>query len=213
MKRAFVVSLALVLVFAVSAAAQIPANWDISCQGTESNGGGGKLYQYELLNVSGGNLMLTGLQVTTDDLNLANYTNITAPVPAGQFVFGFGAVPGGWVNPRLKTPHGQIAPPPGVNDIGAGWVVWTLNQPLLVPALGTAVFTFDNPNPSENVDWVGNPEKGMWVGAAWNQPVAGPVGVFTHGPVHGPVPEPSTVVLLGIGAFSLLVYAWRRRPA
>jgi len=36
--------------------------------------------------------------------------------------------------------------------------------------------------------------------------------VFTHGPVHAPVPEPGTVVtLVGAGLMGLVVYARRRR--
>ena len=30
-------------------------------------------------------------------------------------------------------------------------------------------------------------------------------------PILTPIPEPSSIVLLGIGAMSLLAYAWRRR--
>ena len=41
--------------------------------------------------------------------------------------------------------------------------------------------------------------------------------IASGGPIHAflltPIPEPSTLVLLGIGAMSLLAYAWRRRRA
>ena len=35
--------------------------------------------------------------------------------------------------------------------------------------------------------------------------------VLNHNSDFAVVPEPSTLVLLGIGAISLLAYAWRRR--
>ena len=36
-------------------------------------------------------------------------------------------------------------------------------------------------------------------------------GSTAHGFLLTPIPEPSTLVLLGVGAISLLGYAWRRR--
>jgi hypothetical protein len=44
------------------------------------------------------------------------------------------------------------------------------------------------------------------------------VGLIFDGPGNAevtmtPVPEPSTFVLLGVGAISLLGYAWRKRRA
>jgi hypothetical protein len=39
----------------------------------------------------------------------------------------------------------------------------------------------------------------------------GTIGGQTHGFLLTPVPEPSTIVLLGSAAIGLLGYAWRRR--
>ena len=177
------------------------SNWDISCQGIESAGGGARLYQYELLNVSGQQLVLTGLVVATDDVNIGNYGNWL--MPAGWNV----AIGGGgyWQNDGLKTPHGMIAPPPPAADT-LGSIVWTAPAPggVVVNPLGTVLFGFDNDNPSENVDWFATPEVGPGIGANWLAPVAGPAGVFTHGPVHSPVPEPATLALLALGAVTLV---------
>jgi len=198
-------AIASIVVFSASAYAQGP-NWLISCQGKESGGGGQLLYQYELLNVSGQPLGLTFFAVATDDLNINNYSNWLEPAGWTHAVVGGGA----WVNPGLKTPHGVIAPPPPAlskGEIhffpapGAG--------PVMVPNNGTVLFGFDNPNVSQNSDWWPSPEWGAWVGASWNQPVAGPAGVFTHGPVHAPVPEPATLSLLALGG--LLAVRRRRR--
>jgi hypothetical protein len=41
---------------------------------------------------------------------------------------------------------------------------------------------------------------------------ASPFG-WDSGSIAAPIPEPSTIVLLGVGAFSLFAYVWRRRRA
>ena len=41
--------------------------------------------------------------------------------------------------------------------------------------------------------------------------ISSPFGNYYEGTIAAPVPEPSTILLLGIGAVSLLAYGWRRR--
>lgn len=45
-----------------------------------------------------------------------------------------------------------------------------------------------------------------WIAASGTDP-----GGNSHALILIPIPEPSTLVLVGIGAISLLAYAWRRR--
>ena len=71
----------------------------------------------------------------------------------------------------------------------------------------TLTFGFNDPNPYVDVTWSDN----LFPHGDEYDPVAGPASVYTFGPVHAPVPEPSTLILLGIGAVSLLAYGWRRR--
>ncbi len=178
----------------------------ISCYGTESGGDGIRQYQYDVWNMEtqlgNPNILLTSLVVGTDDLNIADYTNIL--MPAGWI---FSVQPGGiWENPNLKTPHGQIAPPPPT--VGLGTILFRCVVPGQEIQNGAfATFGFDNPNAAQNVDWFTGPPGDHLPGANWLMPVAGPRGFFTTGPVHGPVPAPGSVVPLA----GLLLLRGRRR--
>lgn len=200
-------ALTAVILFSVAAYGQGP-NWLISCQGLESGGGSQQLlYQYELQNVSGQQLGLNFFAIATDDANINNYSNWLQPAGWVHQVVPMPPPGGVWINPGLKTPHGVIAPPPPVLSAAEiHFFPGPNGQPVNVPPGGTVLFGFDNPNVSQNSDWWAQPEWGPWTGASWNQPVAGPAGVFTHGPVHAPVPEPASLALLTLGGMLTLRY-------
>ena len=188
-------SSAVLLLAAGSAAAQ-PIM--ISCEGTKCGGGGGRLYQYEVLNVSGGAITLTGLLVGTDDLNPANYSNWLNPAPC--FVPAVGAGGPAWTT-GVQTPHGINAP--GPLRLSAGAVSWNCPAGFNLANNASAIFGFDNNNASLDMEWfvASAPIAGS---TNWGAPVPGPLGVFNVGPVHGPVPEPATLTLLALGGLALL---------
>jgi len=194
-------------VLAIASAAFVQAQLviDISCQGMESGGGSLVLqYQYELHNPGAAPIVITSFSVGTDDLNPANYTAWTVPVGVGyNWVW---AVQGGGVwSDGVKTPHGQIAPlPPYHVTAGVVFFTETIGAGMTLAPGATATFGFNDPNHSEDVEWI------TTVGASnWALPVAGPTGVFSGGPVHAPVPEPSSYALaFGLGALGFAV--WRR---
>jgi len=69
-----------------------------------------------------------------------------------------------------------------------------------------ATFGFDNPNHSEDVGWLVQGSPPLPANENWASPVAGSSGIFTDGPVHGPVPEPAHYALaaaLGLLGFGL----------
>ncbi len=177
----------------------VPQRNVIQCLGTESGGGGVRQYEYEVWN-NELNTPFSSLWVGTDDTNLANYTNWLLP-PNWQL--GLDLTWGMPDTPGVKTPHGQVAPSP-TGTTAAVIHFWTgpLGQPIQPGQI--ALFGFDNPHASQNVDWYPTPP---WpaIGANWNSPVgtgafAAPNTAWTDGPVHGPVPEPSALGLLVIGA-------------
>jgi len=179
--------------------AQIPVL--ISCQGGESQGGGANLYQYEITDATGAGLTIGWFSVGTDDMNPNNYGNWFCNVPGWNAVGVL--IPAQEPTDLIKTPHGLIAAP--IVQTTKGSVMWSGPLAALAPGFG-ATFGFDNPNHSEDVGWLvqGNPP--LPASENWVLPVAGPMGVFTSGPVHGPVPEPAHYALaaaLGLLGFGL----------
>ena len=183
------------LLMALPVGAQVQPAFYISCEGTESNGGGLTRYQYELLNITNQNILVRDLIVGTEDLNPLDYTNVFAP--AG---FNFSLVAGSATGTTLvKTPHGSIPVPPNWIAGTAGQAVWTAPGGVLLPPAASFTFGFDNPRPSEDVEWIANGMLGEISIGLPNLPVAGPLGIFTLGPVHGPgIPEPTTLALIAL---------------
>lgn len=177
---------------------------DISCQGMESGGGSQVLqYQYELRNPTAAGITITSFTIGTDDLNLANYTAWTVPIGVG-YNWTWLLAPGGVWTDGVKTAHGALAPAPTKLTLGTIQFLETTGFGMTIPAGGTATFGFNNPNPSEDVEWITTVNMSVW-----GAPVAGPMGVYSLGPVHAPVPEPASYAFaFGLGAFGFVV--WRR---
>jgi len=103
-----------------------------------------------------------------------------------------------------KTPHGRVSPGP-CRCLTQGRVRWWANDP--ADAIEFFTFGFDHPWPSEDVDWILEtrrenpplPPELRTFRADWDAAVG-----WGYGPVHAPVPEPTTLGLLGAGAVSLL---------
>jgi hypothetical protein len=182
-----VFSIAIALAPAVVCASPVPPFY-ISCEGTQSTGGGARLYQYEIQNMSAAPQTLTDLRIGTDDLNVGDYTNILSP-PNFSFAVNLGDTQ--LATTTVKTPHGQFVPNMAWVRQTAGMIHWSNPQGLLLNPGATAVFGFNNSLASEDVEWVGTATGGVITIGRPTAPVAGPLGVFTNGPVHAPVPEPT----------------------
>lgn len=183
-----------VLATASTSLAQVPS-FDISCEGTQSTGGGVRLYQYEVRNISPAPVTLTDLRIGTDDLALINYSNILNP-PGFNFLLGQDTVL--WTS-TVKTAHGAVIPNGQWVRPTAGLIRWNNPQGLVIQPGTTAVFGFDHPFPGEDVEWVANAVGGPIGIGLPNLPVAGPLAVFTNGPVHAPtIPEPVGAAMLGL---------------
>ncbi len=160
----------------------------ISCEGTKSNGGGSRTYQYTLVNRGASSVTLTLFYVGTMDLSLQNYTNWTAPA-------GFTATVADWntlfnlfqtsvmYTTFLKTPHGVIPPPQSLQTVGG--IVWSGSMTLA--PLQTATFGFNSPYFPLDMEWFAEHPDAVNSSQGYpTLPIAGPTGVYTQGWVHGP---------------------------
>lgn len=191
-----------------SVTAQVVA-LDIACTGTESGGGGLTRYMYDVRNPTPNPVTLSFFAVGTDDLNALNYSGWVTPNPA---IWATGVVVGdGRWTTGVKTPHGIIPPfpLPGVTS-GSVWFWDTTGVGVTLAPNATTTFGFNNPNPSEDVDWAAEHPRGtLWGHGFPAQPIAGPLGVFTQGFVHAPVPEVSWYAVAS--GFGLLGFGLYRR--
>jgi len=169
----------------------------IGCIGTESGGNGPRLYAYE---VDSASYPMVQFMVGTNDLDSRHYTNVLIP-PGWRFAVE--PVPMAHMH-TTKTPHGRVSPGP-CRCLTQGRVRWWANDP--ADAIEFFTFGFDHPWPSEDVDWILEtrrenpplPPELRTFRADWDAAVG-----WGYGPVHAPVPEPTTLGLLGAGAVSLL---------
>jgi hypothetical protein len=162
----------------------------ISCEGKYSTGGGSRNYQYTLVNTSQNTVTLTLFYVGTMDLALSNYSNWTAPAgfnPVGTVADWnvlFNLFQTSVMSTTLiKTPHGVVPPPVGWPTIGG--VVWSGSTTLAPNQQVT--FGFDDPYVPWDMEWFAeHPDAANSSQGYLTLPVAGPMGVFTQGYVHGP---------------------------
>ena len=178
----------------------------IACEGTESSGGGLTTYQYTLMNASPNPVTLTLFYVGTVDLTPLNYTNWVAPpgfTPTGT-VGPWVALPDSFsvmYTTQVKTPHGVV--PPTQSYAAPGAVAW-FGSALMNP-YQTVTFGFDNPHTSWDMEWFSEHPSGANVsGGMPGVPMAGPLGVFTKGYVHGPTTEPTAVESTTFGRLKAL---------
>ena len=165
------------------------AAYTVVCNGSESGGSGPRDYYYEI--TLGDSNQMDYFQVGTECGLLAHYTNIVGP-EGWTFVLGSEILEPHYEG---KTDHGSISPGTGSPDVDI--VVYWFGTDLT--GAGTYYFGFDNPHPSHDVG--GLVEDDMV--NVWNEDWDLAVGTGA-GPLHGPVPEPATIILLGLGGLALM---------
>jgi len=186
-----VVSIALLCVLVVGEQAAWGAGeLTISCEGTLSNGGGWRTYQYTLKNTGTAPVTLTLFYLGTLDLSPVNYSSWIAP--AG---FNATATVADWTTlfnmyqtsvmstTMIKTPHGIMPPPQAFPTYGG--IVWSGSA--VVGPGQQVTFGFNNLRAPWDMEWFAeHPDAVNSSQAFLYTPIAGPLGVFTKGYVHGP---------------------------
>jgi hypothetical protein len=174
---------------------------EVSCQGDACDGNPIRNYVYDLKNTAAnGNLSSFSVGVLDNPSNITDILSPagwTATITSTDFTLKTDGV---------FTNHGVWAPGPW-SDVPYE-ITWTTSDENGIPPSGwtNLTFGFNDPNPPVDVTWSDNLNSCR----TWSV-VAGGEGTYTDGPVHTPAPEPSTIVLLIVGAIGLLAYASRRR--
>ena len=158
----------------------------IYCIGTESGGAGPRRYAY---NIDSASFPMMEFQAGTNDLEIADYTNVLIPP---NWHFAVEPVRMGHIH-GVKTPHGQVSPGP-CRCLTRGRARWWTDDP--VAAVESFVFGYDHPWSSEDVSWTlltrreGPPPESYTLRENWDAPVG-----TGFGPVHGPsiVSGPATL--------------------
>ncbi len=201
-----VVSLLCSVAFFLPAAWGTPTSFQVACEGIESGGGGTTKYQYTLKNTDIVNQTLTLFYLGTMDVNAGSYSNWVAPggmTPAVGTWVALGNIANLSVmsTTMVKTPHGVM--PPQQAFATPGGILWWGS--IVVGPGQTVTFGFDHPSTSMDMEWFAehpdpvNSSQGM-LGSV----IAGPLGVFNNGYVHGPGTEPTSVAETSWGGVKLL---------
>ncbi len=186
-----VVSIALLCVLVVGEQTAWGAGelW-ISCDGIRSGGGGARAYQYTLKNTGAAPVTLTLFYLGTMDSTPGNYSAWVAPA-------GFNAtgVVADWTTlfnlyqtsvmstTMIKTGHGLL-PPPMAYPTYAG-IAWS-GSAVINPGQ-TVTFGFNNAHEPWDMEWFAeHPDPVNSSQAFLYLPIAGPIGTYTQGYVHGP---------------------------
>jgi hypothetical protein len=167
---------------------------DISCQGTESTGGGTSTYEYSLRNNAAVAVTLTLFYIGTLDLNAPNYTAWVEPAGMNHTMGTWAALGPGFsvmFTTMVKTPHTVV--PPQQSLATPGGVVWYGS--VVIPANGgTVTFGYNHPNASVDVEWFAEHPDAVNSSQGFSPlPIAGPITVYTQGYVHAPGTEPNPV--------------------
>jgi hypothetical protein len=162
--------------------------FQISCEGKYSNGGGTWDYQYTLLNVSGAGVTITALCIGTEDPNAANYTFRPTAGFTPSIVPNDGFPPTNVLyTSGVKTAHGVL--PPIASITSAAMIYWSGSA--FVANGGRIRFAFNHPYGPWDQEWHANSSTG-WTISQTDQVIAGPSGTYGIGYVHAPsaVPVP-----------------------
>jgi hypothetical protein len=203
---------AVLVVMAAPAYARPYVPFFVSCQGSAC--GDGNLtrdYVYELQKFDQGS-NLCGFSVGLLDPN--GISNILSPEGWTVAITPTSA-PYAPLTDNTFTADGYVAP--GLWQSVPYEITWTApGGGIPSTAWTTYLLGFDDPHSPVNVTFDGTygSSPGSIIHFGYNNTfscVCGGVGVYGIGPVHTPLPEPSSLVLCCVGAIGLLAYAWHRQ--
>jgi len=164
----------------------------VYCEGTRCGDGGPRAFAYR---VDSASYPMMSFRVGTNDLVDDRYTNVLTPL---NWQFAVEPQPMGHLH-GVTTPHGTVSPGP-CRCLTRGSVHWWTDDPK--DAVEGFTFGFDHPWRAEDVSWTletrreDTPPQLYTFREDWDAAVG-----TGYGPVHGPLPEPGTALLLAPNGF------------
>jgi len=153
-------------------------------------------YEYLVL-VEPVDVVLTQFTIPSDSTNISNITT-NSVLTGGLTGFGYNGC-------SVFTPIGGINPLGGPDHVTLDAVQW---NGVVFP--GTYNFGFFSPEAPADMD--AGAFTALVLNSTWATPVGITMGSNNFGPMHGPgpVPEPGTLALVGIGLASLILHRHRK---